>query len=42
MYRYTFGKANYSLLAIAGITQKTIVYLTGIGIAAMPCPCSLD
>jgi hypothetical protein len=42
MYRYTFGKANYSLLAIAGITQKTIVYLTGIGIPAMPCPCSLD
>jgi hypothetical protein len=42
MYRYTFGKANYSLLAIAGITQKTIVYLTGMGIAAMPYPCSLD
>ncbi len=42
MYRYTFGKANYSLLAIAGITQKAIVYLTGMGIMTMPCPCSLD
>jgi hypothetical protein len=42
VYRYPFSKTNYCLLAIAGITQKPIVYLTGIRIFAMPCPCSLD
>lgn len=42
MYCYAFGKTYYRLLAIAGIVQQSIIYLTGMRIYTIPCPGSLN
>ena len=42
MYCYAFGKTYYCLLAVAGIVQESIIYLTGMRIFTIPCPGSLD